>query len=87
MSESVSQPGALTVEPFGVSLNVAPEEKLLQAILRNGNYVPFGCNHGGCGTCAARVIDGDLEQAVDQGADRADAGTASDEEFGPMGGT
>ncbi|ORW22919.1 hypothetical protein AWC18_06360 [Mycolicibacter nonchromogenicus] len=62
MSESVSQSGALTVEPFGVSLNVAPEEKLLQAILRNGNYVPFGCNHGGCGTCAARVIDGDLEQ-------------------------
>lgn len=58
----MSQPGILTVEPFGVSLTVQPDEKLLQAILRNGNYVPFGCNHGGCGTCAAQVVAGDLEQ-------------------------
>ncbi|BBZ25571.1 2Fe-2S iron-sulfur cluster-binding protein [Mycolicibacter hiberniae] len=62
MSVDMSQPGTLTVEPFGVRLAVQPDEKLLQAILRNGNYVPFGCNHGGCGTCAAQLVAGDLEQ-------------------------
>lgn len=56
------QPGTVTVEPFGVDVSVGPGERLLDAILRAGHYVPFGCNHGGCGTCVAPVIAGSVDQ-------------------------
>lgn len=57
--------GTLTVEPFGVAVPVAAGERLLDAILRAGHWVPFGCNHGGCGTCAARVVAGQVHQQPD----------------------
>ncbi|GEL26902.1 phenol hydroxylase P5 protein [Pseudonocardia sulfidoxydans NBRC 16205] len=52
----------ITVHPFGARIPVEPGERLLDAILRAGRYVPFGCNHGGCGTCVATVVSGDVEQ-------------------------
>jgi len=52
----------VTVEPFGVDISIGASERLLQAILRTGHYLPFGCNHGGCGTCTATVVSGELRQ-------------------------
>ncbi|MCR8896829.1 2Fe-2S iron-sulfur cluster-binding protein [Gordonia sp. GONU] len=61
MTEALTA-GTVTIDPFGVDISVNPEERLLDAILRAGRYVPFGCNHGGCGTCAVPVVSGRVEQ-------------------------
>jgi NAD(P)H-flavin reductase/ferredoxin len=45
--------------PFGETLRVEPGESVLQAILRQGRFVKYGCKHGGCSTCRAEVIEGD----------------------------
>ncbi|BBY63633.1 FAD-binding oxidoreductase [Mycolicibacterium helvum] len=63
MSDSPSSTAhTLTVEPFGIEVTVDAGERVLHAVLRSGHYVPFGCNHGGCGTCTATVVSGDLQQ-------------------------
>src|SRR6516164_720865 len=50
---------SVTVMPFGETLRVEPGESVLQAILRQGRFVKYGCKHGGCSTCRAEVIEGD----------------------------
>lgn len=50
---------AVTIQPFGDTLEVAPGESVLAAILRNGRFVKYGCKHGGCGTCRAQMVSGD----------------------------
>jgi alkene monooxygenase reductase len=52
---------AVTVLPFGETLEVEPGESVLTAILRQGRFVKYGCKHGGCSTCRAEVIQGDYE--------------------------
>lgn len=52
---------AVTVLPFGETLEVAPGESVLKAILRQGRFVKYGCKHGGCSTCRAEVVQGDYE--------------------------
>lgn len=47
------------IEPFGESIEVEPGESVLAGILRQGKFVRYGCKHGGCGTCRARLINGD----------------------------
>lgn len=49
----------VTILPFDETLDVEPEESILQAVLRQGRYVKYGCKHGGCSTCRAEVVDGD----------------------------
>jgi ferredoxin len=45
----------------GRTLSVAPDpdEPVLDAAERVGAGLPYGCRHGACGTCAARLLDGD----------------------------
>ncbi|HUY50154.1 MAG TPA: 2Fe-2S iron-sulfur cluster binding domain-containing protein [Streptosporangiaceae bacterium] len=52
---------AVTVLPFGETLEVEPGESVLKAILRQGRFVKYGCKHGGCSTCRAEVVQGDYE--------------------------
>jgi alkene monooxygenase reductase len=49
----------VTIEPFGETFDVAQDESVLDAVLRNGRYLSYGCKHGGCGTCRATLVDGD----------------------------
>ncbi|MGD9531151.1 FAD-binding oxidoreductase [Pseudonocardia sp.] len=51
---------AVTILPFGETLEVRPGEPILQAVLRHGRFVKYGCKHGGCSTCRAEVVDGDF---------------------------
>lgn len=46
--------------PFDATLEVEPGESVLNAILRQGRFVKYGCKHGGCSTCRAEVVDGDF---------------------------
>lgn len=43
------------------AIECAPDEKILFAALRNGVSLPYECSTGTCGTCKARVAEGDVE--------------------------
>jgi len=51
----------VTILPFGDIVEVAPNESVLAAILRQGRFVRYGCKHGGCSTCRAEVVEGDYQ--------------------------
>lgn len=52
----------ITVEPFeGQSFSCDEGETMLQAALRNKRMLRYGCQHGGCGTCKVRLLDGYVE--------------------------
>lgn len=57
----------LTIHPGNRTVAVRHGETLLDAGLRGGAALPFECRSGGCGVCAATVLNGD----VDAGAFRA----------------
>jgi ferredoxin len=46
--------------PDGRTLPVRPraDESVLDAAERLDAGLPYGCRHGACGTCAARLLDG-----------------------------
>jgi toluene monooxygenase electron transfer component len=37
-----------------------PGERILDAGLRSGIALPYECGSGTCGTCRARLVDGDI---------------------------
>jgi ferredoxin len=37
------------------------EDTLLEALERDGNPIPFGCRKGQCGSCKARLLEGEVE--------------------------
>ncbi len=51
----------LTIEPTGETIEVAEEQTLLDALLRNGIYIPYACGHGLCSTCKVTVLEGDVD--------------------------
>ncbi len=55
----------ITLQPFGVSFECEEEETILEASIRQGIQLRYGCKHGGCGSCKAQIADGevDLEEA------------------------
>ena len=54
----------LTIEPLGQTIEVEEGQRMLDACLRAGVWLPYACNHGLCGTCKVQVVDGDIEQTV-----------------------
>lgn len=51
----------LTIEPLGVTIEVAEGQTMLDAALRNGLYLPHACCHGLCGTCKVQIADGEVD--------------------------
>jgi len=51
----------LTIEPLGEVIEVEEGQKLLDAALRAGIWLPYACNHGICGTCKVQVLEGEVE--------------------------
>jgi len=45
----------------GTSVEVAPDQTLLQALQAAGYDVPCDCNEGLCGTCEVAVVEGDVD--------------------------
>ncbi|MFN4021826.1 MAG: 2Fe-2S iron-sulfur cluster-binding protein [Hydrogenophilus thermoluteolus] len=43
------------------TFTAAPDETVLDAALRSGLTVPYGCRDGACGACRARVVNGTVE--------------------------
>ena len=46
----------------GLSYQVERERPLLDSLREHGVDLPYGCKYGGCITCAAKLIDGEVDQ-------------------------
>jgi CDP-4-dehydro-6-deoxyglucose reductase len=51
----------ITLQPSGHQFNAAPDETILEAAMRQGIGLPYGCRNGACGSCKGKVISGALE--------------------------
>lgn len=51
----------LTIEPTGQTVEVAPDQTLLDACLRGGIWLPHACCHGLCATCKVQIRDGEVD--------------------------
>ncbi len=52
----------VSVLPSGRQFGVDDDEFVLEAALRQGVVLPYGCRNGACGSCKARVLRGEIEQ-------------------------
>ncbi|MDJ0893127.1 MAG: CDP-6-deoxy-delta-3,4-glucoseen reductase [Gammaproteobacteria bacterium] len=48
------------VEPSGHSFTVREGETVLDAALRQGVALPYGCRNGSCGSCLGKVLEGEV---------------------------
>jgi CDP-4-dehydro-6-deoxyglucose reductase len=48
----------VTVQPSGRKFEVARDEAILPAALRQGVGLPYGCKDGACGSCKSRLLEG-----------------------------
>ena len=51
----------ITIQPSGHSFEAAADENLLDAGLREGFAIPYGCRNGACGSCMATLLDGEVD--------------------------
>lgn len=51
---------SVTVRPSGRTFSVEPNETVLEAALRQGIGLPYGCKNGACGTCRGKLLEGTL---------------------------
>ncbi len=51
----------ITLQPSGQQFNVEEQELILDAGLRQGLRLPYGCRGGSCGSCAVTVVTGELD--------------------------
>lgn len=52
----------ITLLPFEKQFTCEENETILQAGLRQGFNLRYGCKHGGCGSCKALVTEGEVDQ-------------------------
>ncbi|MBU0500705.1 MAG: CDP-6-deoxy-delta-3,4-glucoseen reductase [Gammaproteobacteria bacterium] len=52
---------SVQIEPSGHSFNVERGETLLEAALRQGVGLPYGCRNGLCGSCLCRLSEGEVD--------------------------
>lgn len=53
---------AITLLPFEKQFTCREDETILTAALRHGINLRYGCKHGGCGTCKALIVEGEVDQ-------------------------
>ena len=51
-------PFTVTVQPSGRTFQVDRDEPILQAAIRQGVGLPYGCKDGACGSCKCRLLEG-----------------------------
>ena len=48
----------------GAKYQVDPRLPLLKSLEARGVSLPYGCKYGGCISCAARLLEGEIDQAA-----------------------
>ncbi len=56
----------ITVQPSGKQFAAEADETLLDAALRHGLTLPYGCKDGACGACKGKVVDGTVDHGKAQ---------------------
>ncbi|MDR1889389.1 MAG: CDP-6-deoxy-delta-3,4-glucoseen reductase [Zoogloeaceae bacterium] len=51
----------ITVQPCGATYTAEADETLLDAALRQGITIPYGCKNGACSACKASVLAGEVD--------------------------
>ena len=54
-------PYQVTIQPSGHQFSVNDDETILDASLREGFSLPYGCRNGACGSCKGKVLSGQLD--------------------------
>lgn len=54
----------VTIQPSGHQFIVDDDETILDAALREGFALPYGCRNGACGACKGRVLSGQIDYGV-----------------------
>lgn len=49
------------IQPSGHILQVEPTETILEAALREGFSLPYGCRNGSCGICKGKILEGTVD--------------------------
>jgi CDP-4-dehydro-6-deoxyglucose reductase, E3 len=56
----------ITLTPSGNTFRVAADETVLEAALRQGIGLPYGCRNGACGSCKGTIVSGEFDYGVHQ---------------------
>lgn len=56
----------VTIQPSGHRFTVEDDETILEAALREGFSLPYGCRNGACGSCKGTVLQGEIDYGVYQ---------------------
>lgn len=59
-------PSQITIRPSGHVFQAAPGETVLEAALREGYRLPYGCRNGSCGSCKGKVAAGIVDHGKSQ---------------------
>lgn len=51
----------ITIRNTGHQFTANPDETILQAALREGLILPYGCRDGACGSCKGKLIEGRID--------------------------
>ncbi|MFA7292373.1 MAG: CDP-6-deoxy-delta-3,4-glucoseen reductase [Rhodocyclaceae bacterium] len=51
----------VTIQPSGHMLAAEADESILDAALRQGLTLPYGCRDGACGACRGKVLSGEVD--------------------------
>jgi len=51
----------ITVQPSGRKFAAEADETILEAAIRQGITLPYGCRDGACGSCKGKVLSGDFD--------------------------
>ncbi len=50
----------VTIHPSGHEFDIEEDETILDAAMRQNIELPYGCRGGACGSCAGRIVKGDV---------------------------
>lgn len=56
----------VTLSPSQHEFSVQADETILEAALRQGIALPYGCRNGACGSCKGTVLEGEIQQGAYQ---------------------
>ncbi len=51
----------ITIQPSGHTFTPEADETILEAALRQGFTLPYGCRNGACGSCKGKVVSGQVD--------------------------
>lgn len=56
----------ITIQPSGHIYHALSEETILEAALREGYTLPYGCRNGACGSCKGKILQGSVDYGAYQ---------------------